>query len=541
MAKPLRRLAAMVAACCACAGPALAQAHRGGVAAPAPHISAPAPAPHISAPTPHITAPAVPHVSAPAPRALITPHVNPGPRINPAPHIATPRFPTRSPSVHQFTPRGHGFTARGFARQPVHGPMASRHALGRATGRPVPRSASRNLPGRGLTENRTTGKPVRSSARERALAKDKLRSGETGRLAKDRNRITEPNNRPRVATPTDRKHPDRAQVAALSRPLGERNRNANDRHRWFHERRRFHRGGFVGWFGPVFWPYAYDDVFDYAFWPAEYDNYGFWAYAYDDILDNVFFTPGTEEVYASLGRGRARGGERRRGREVSRGAAELCRVDPGLTRWPADEIAQVVEPTGEQQALLDDLKAASARAAKLLQTACPAHPPSTPLGRLDAMAKRLDVMLQALDVVRPALAKFYDSLSDEQKARFNGIGREQGGGAQTKDEARLCGSQSPAGLTDEAIDRIEQEVRPDDRQGAELDALRDAAAKASDELRNACPAQTPITPVARLDAVAKRVTAMLDAIKMVRPALARFYDSLSDEQKAHFNVMARNQ
>src|SRR5262249_747790 len=130
MTKIPTRSLLVLAACCACAGPALAQAHRGGVAAPAPHISAPAPAPHISAPTPHITAPAVPHVSAPAPRALITPHVNPGPRINPAPHIATPRFPTRSPSVHQFTPRGHGVTARGFTRQPVHGPMASRHALG---------------------------------------------------------------------------------------------------------------------------------------------------------------------------------------------------------------------------------------------------------------------------------------------------------------------------------------------------------------------------------------------------------------------------
>jgi LTXXQ motif family protein len=541
MAKTLRRLATVAAACCVCAGPALAQPHRGAVAAPAPHISAPAPAPHISAPTPHISAPAVPRVSAPAPRIATTPHVNIGPSINHAPHIATQRFPTRSPSVHQFTPRGHGFTGRGFARQPVRGPIANRHALGRTTGRSAARADLRKVPGRGLTENRTPGKLPRASTRERALAKDKLRAGETGRLAKDRNRVTEPNNRPHAATPADRKHPDRAQVAALRHPLGERNRNDNDRHRWFHERRRFHRGGFVGWFGPVFWPYAYDDFFDYAFWPAEYDNYGFWAYAYDDILDNVFFAPGTEEVYASLDRRPVRGAERRRGREISRGTADLCRVDPGLTRWPADQIAQVVEPTGEQQALLDDLKTASARAAKLLQSACPAHPPSTPLGRIDAMAKRLDVMLRALDVVRPALAKFYDSLSDEQKARFNGMGREQSGGTQAKDEARLCGSQSRSVLTDEAIDRIEQDVRPDDRQRAELDALRDATAKASDELRNACPAQTPITPVARLDAMAKRLQAMLDAINTVRPALARFYDSLSDEQKAHFNVMARNQ
>jgi LTXXQ motif family protein len=539
MAKIPMRLALVLAASCACAAPAFAQPHR-GAAAPAPHVSAPAPAPHIAAPPPRVSAPAVPHVSVPAPRVTAGPHF--APRASPTPRVATPRFSPRTPTAHASTPRGRDFTGHGFGRQTVRGPAVTRHA-GRVAGRP-PRSASRNLPGRDLTRRatRTAGTPARASARERALAKRKLPTGEPDRVANGRNRVTEPNKPPRAAAPADRNRPDRAQIAALRHPLGERNRNDNERHRWFHERRRFHRGGFVGWFGPVFWPYAYDDFFDYAFWPAEYDNYGFWAYAYDDTLDNVFFAPGTGDVYASVGRGRTRGAERGRGRQVARGGGELCRVDPGLARWPVDEIAKVVEPTDEQQRLLDDLRAASARAAQLLQTACPAHPPSTPLGRIDAMTKRLDAMVQALDVVRPALAKFYDSLSDEQKARFNSMGREQSaGGAQEKDEARLCGGQSPAGLTDEAIDRIEHDVRPDDRQRGELDALRDAAAKASDELRNACPAQTPITPVARLDAMAKRVTAMLDAMQAVRPALARFYDSLSDEQKAHFNVMARNQ
>jgi hypothetical protein len=35
------------------------------------------------------------------------------------------------------------------------------------------------------------------------------------------------------------------------------------------------------------------------------------------------------------------------------------------------------------------------------------------------MEQRLDRLLQALDAMQPALTKFYDSLSDEQKARFN--------------------------------------------------------------------------------------------------------------------------
>jgi LTXXQ motif family protein len=37
------------------------------------------------------------------------------------------------------------------------------------------------------------------------------------------------------------------------------------------------------------------------------------------------------------------------------------------------------------------------------------------------MEKRLDATLDAVKTVRPPLAKFYDSLSDEQKARFNSL------------------------------------------------------------------------------------------------------------------------
>jgi len=549
MTKILTRFGALLAAAfCAGAGPAFAQPHPGVAAAPAPHVSAPAP--HIAAPAvPHVSAPAIPHFSAPTPHVAVTPHFNAAPRINAAPHVTMPRFFAGAANVHQFTPQGHGFTARNFPRQTLHGPAATRRAGGSFAGARSTRGASRNLTGRNLTRHATRGRGgrARSTERERALVRGEARAGASGRPANERNRITEPNNRRHLAEPDARNRLTGTQLAAVSRPLGERNRNDNDRRRWFHERRRFHHGGFIGWFGPVFWPTAYDDVFDYVLWPAEYDAYGFWGYAYDDVLDNVFFAPDTEDISVGDGyvvrggRGRA---TRRHAREASRGgsAGDLCRVDPGLTKWPVEEIAQVVEPTPDQQHLLADLKAASERAAQVLQAACPTRPPSTPLGRLDAMSKRLDAMLQALDLVRPALAKFYDSLSDEQKARFNAIGREQDeGGTRAKDEARLCGTQAPAGLTTEAIDRIQQDIRPDDRQKADLDALRDASAKASDALRNACPSQTPITPVARLDAMTKRIQAMLEAINTVRPALAKFYESLSDEQKAHFNVMSRQQ
>ena len=37
------------------------------------------------------------------------------------------------------------------------------------------------------------------------------------------------------------------------------------------------------------------------------------------------------------------------------------------------------------------------------------------------MEKRLEATHSAVTTVQPALAKFYDGLSDEQKARFNSL------------------------------------------------------------------------------------------------------------------------
>jgi hypothetical protein len=41
-----------------------------------------------------------------------------------------------------------------------------------------------------------------------------------------------------------------------------------------------------GWFGPLFWPYAYYDLFDYVYWPYAYDD--FWPYAYDDVYYGIY-------------------------------------------------------------------------------------------------------------------------------------------------------------------------------------------------------------------------------------------------------------
>jgi uncharacterized protein YjbI with pentapeptide repeats len=92
-----------------------------------------------------------------------------------------------------------------------------------------------------------------------------------------------------------------------------------------------------------------------------------------------------------------------------------------LPTWPQQQIEKAVQPNEGQRALLDRLKDAGAKAADTLKASCPAEPPATPPARLAAMAARLDAMLQGVQLVHQALNDFYGSLTDEQKAQFNGI------------------------------------------------------------------------------------------------------------------------
>jgi len=300
-------------------------------------------------------------------------------------------------------------------------------------------------------------------------------------------------------------------------------------------------GGLViGWYGPLFWPYAYYDFFDYVYWPYAYDD--FWPYAYDDIYYGIYgnyaYIPpapssGGHRVGSSSRRAaRADGGERR--------AAEVCSDNAAqLTDWPIERISEVVEPTDAQRPALEELRAASAKAIDMLKSGCPRDLPSIPTGRLAAMESRLQVMLAAVQTVRPPLERFYQSLSDEQKARFNAIAPAGDADAAAKDQrdlTRFCDEKAP-GVTDLPIDRIAQAVQPTPAQRAALDELRDASVKAAEGLKVNCPTYQTLTPTGRVEAMEKRLDATLAAVKTVQPALAKFYNSLSDEQKARFNSL----
>ena len=101
--------------------------------------------------------------------------------------------------------------------------------------------------------------------------------------------------------------------------------------------------------------------------------------------------------------------------------------------------------------------------------------------------------------------------------------------------SRMC-SPAAAGFAAWRIDRLERVIRPTDAQRAKFDEFKEASNKAADVMRAACPTDMPATMPERMEAMEKRMDAMLQAVKSMRPALDAFYATLSSEQKARLDT-----
>ena len=333
--------------------------------------------------------------------------------------------------------------------------------------------------------------------------------------------------------------------------------------------------GWGGWAGPVFWPFLLGDALSFIFWPyAYYDP--FWWYGPPFIFASIFapgpyfgldygYGPdyygygygtgyygyaGSPNIYYDSSRGggyntAARGryaarteqADREALAETNTAALESCTgLAPGVTNLPIDQIRQTVHPTADQEAALDDLSAASSQASDIVKSSCPSSVPLTPIGRLDAAEQRLDATIKAIQIIRSPLERFYQALSDEQRQRFNAMSGSTEGAPSAGNMVAAC-SQQGGSFIDLPVQRIEQVVLPTAQQQSAFNDLKKAAQKAGDQLQSSCPTAVPKSPVARVDTIETRLTAMADAIKSVRPDLQNFYASLNDEQKAKFNTM----
>ena len=451
-----------------------------------------------------------------------------------APHVATPRITTPHVTSHIASPHTNvpGVTRHNAG---VTGPAANRlnrHAFAPTTNRTgaVTGNAAERLHGRNAPS--TVGQGPAAAAHNATGALQASQRGNRGSHILRNAALAN-------ASPRDPAGTHLANTTFQGRFA--RSQFGRD----FDRRHHHHHFGFVlGFAGPVFWPYAYDDFVDYTFWPSAYDT--FWPYAYDDVFEGLYggYAPEYGASYAYAGaRGSSRAYASRS--EAGGGAAttQICSGDAsGLTDFPIEQISRQVQPTQDQQALLTDLKVATDKAVQILQSACPSDLPATPTGRLAAMRIRVQAMLQAVQTVRPPLEKFYGSLNDEQKERFNAL--DQGSVATAQGQSgfdQFCGGRKTSAVN-LPIDRIERTLRLSQTQETALRDLSDATAKAGDLLNAACPQgqdQEALTPPGRVNAMEQRLDAMLQAIDTVRPALTKFYASLSDEQKARFDRMDR--
>jgi hypothetical protein len=346
----------------------------------------------------------------------------------------------------------------------------------------------------------------------------------------------------------------RALIAASAATAGWHNGRGGDG--WWR-----HRNGGFGWVGPVFWPFAYYDIYDYTLWGYGYDPL-FWDYGYNDIYAGLFTPYGYGDLTgyfpagggARVTVGQASGNRRA---EMPDQLAQMCGEDSrDIAGLPIEQIQQAISPNDAQRAALDELANASVKAAQDIKAACPRQISLTAPARLASMQERIEAMIAAVGSVQPVLQKFYDLLDDEQRARLNALGQNQrqdqrqnqrrnkaarntttGVTTGSGSLAQNCGAMQQPGVTEWPTAEVEATLHPTEAQRASLAALQDASAKAADMLKNSCQPTEAITPPARLEAIGDRLDTMLQAVKTVRAALDNFYGSLNDEQKAQFEAI----
>lgn len=301
-----------------------------------------------------------------------------------------------------------------------------------------------------------------------------------------------------------------------------------------------HPDGSYGWTGPVFWPFAHDDLTT-AIMFADTTSLSF--YGYGDIYAAIFSPYAVTELAAYTAP------QSRRGRRVPT-AETLCEASDtgGL---PVDRIVAAVTPNELQRTALDELASAWNAARDTIGTACPAQAPANASERLGLMRERLEAMIKAIDAIEAPLSKFVDLLNDDQKARLDALANERRAAlaaVQRKDvkAAAACQPDYDPRYDEKAQRQYEQLVQQqwpaadiastlhlDETGRARLEVLQDTTLRTMQTL-SACPTEPAATPQARLAAVKARLQTMLQEVGGVTDALDDFEADLSDEQKAGF-------
>lgn len=303
-----------------------------------------------------------------------------------------------------------------------------------------------------------------------------------------------------------------------------------------------HPDGSYGWVGPVFWPFAFDDIGNAVLLG---DATALTLYDYGDIYAAIFSPYATRELAAYTNASR-----RARVPDI----ASLC--DAGETSGlPVDRIAAAVQPNEAQRAALDDLAVAWTSARDTIRAACPAQAAPDAAGRLAVMQARVAAMIRASEDLAPPLQRFEALLDDGQKQKLAELGHERRAALaalQRKDRSSADAACSPDAdpRYDEKLQRqyeqlVQQQWPSDEIAGtlrldptgrARLDVLQDTTLRTMQSL-SPCPQQPAATATARLQAVKARLQTMQTDLRNVTDALDDFQTDLTEAQKAAFEQM----
>jgi hypothetical protein len=297
----------------------------------------------------------------------------------------------------------------------------------------------------------------------------------------------------------------------------------------------------LGSVGPETWPSAFEDIIGAALWPKQYVP-RLHRHGISDVLAAILSPPSKLAASRPARWARARI-DAAPPPDAPVGACEGGNRAP--PDWPTKQIEEANSLTVEQRAALEKLKSAVGEGIAIIKATCRDQSALGPAERLRSMQTQLWAVRDAAILIRTPLARFYDSLTGDQKKQFIAeappVDPHTQAGANraaisARDFARMCGAPT---ANDWPVRQIVQALHPTEAQSVSLEMVHKKSFEMGQLLMASCIQPTQATPAARLDAAIDRLTALIFAASTVGLAFNDFYGQLTNDQKEGFDSFAR--
>jgi hypothetical protein len=249
---------------------------------------------------------------------------------------------------------------------------------------------------------------------------------------------------------------------------------------------------------PMASPSIYEDLLGYVLWPGDYAD-RLWGHGYGDIM-NTLLAPMTAAANADQAAGMIQNGM------CSTRAGELA--DQLMART-----SEIIVPTPNQNAALDELGSALGEAIDRGRAVVCAGT-GDPLKRME---DGLWTMWDATLLMRAPLEKFFDSLTETQKAKL------MGGASAGQALARACADQHAGDWSGDRLARALGVEHADQQRRLTLETFRQQSSELVKFLAVSCPKEIKPTPMDRLEAAGERMNALLYVVMNMSPALSKLY------------------